>query len=120
MLILLWKETWGHMDAYRALGRNPAGRLPQRCRPNSMDQGGKVAALADGKHVRMLLARIAKVTCGIEAGWGTRVVLGMVQADRARISDFMRSDGSLHRVLVVRPEVRPGDRNGDAVATTIR
>ena len=52
------------------------------------------------------------MTCGIEAGGGTRVVLGMVQADRARVSDFMRSDGSLHRALVARPEVRPGDDRG--------
>ena len=47
------------------------------------------------------------MTCGIEAGGGTRVVLGMVQADRARVSDFMRSVGSLHRALVARAEVWP-------------
>ena len=34
------------------------------------------------------------------------VVLGMVQADRHLVSDFMRSDGSLHRALVARPEAR--------------
>jgi hypothetical protein len=55
------------------------------------------------------------LTCGIEAGGGTRVVLGMVQVDRARVSDFVRSDGSLRRVLVVLPEVRPGD-DRDAVS----
>jgi hypothetical protein len=30
----------------------------------------------------------------------------MVQADRHLVSDFMRSDGSLHRALVARPEAR--------------
>ena len=47
------------------------------------------------------------MTCGIEAGGGTRVVLGMVQADRARVSDFVRSDGNLPGALVARAEVRP-------------
>ena len=43
----------------------------------------------------------------VAPGGGTRVVLGMVQADRARVSDFGRSDGSLPHDLVVRAEVRP-------------
>ena len=55
------------------------------------------------------------MTCGIEAGGGSRVVLGMVQADRPRVSDFMRSYGGLRRVLVALPEVRPDD-DRDAVS----
>jgi hypothetical protein len=39
------------------------------------------------------------------AGRGARVVLGMVQADRDRVLDFMRDDGNVPRVLVVRSEV---------------
>ena len=45
--------------------------------------------------------------CGMgPTGTCVRVVLGMVQADRYRVSDLMRHDGRQLRTLVGRGEVR--------------